>query len=170
MKVTSSPACTICAPAYPPTAPAPTTAILRLMIFTLVQRFRASNHIYSPRPEEARASSARAVSKDGHRQSPCIGHPSRHINASLWLALMFLRMRSMLCHRSDWFHGIGTLRPDARIADHLRPFRDVGLDPRLDLVRRQRRRLVADRLHSRPDVGRGNGARGFAVEQRDDLA
>src|SRR6185312_16633057 len=28
MKVTSSPACTICAPQYPPTAPAPTIAIL----------------------------------------------------------------------------------------------------------------------------------------------
>src|ERR1700722_14534274 len=33
MKVTSSPACTICAPAYPPTAPAPTIAILRPMVF-----------------------------------------------------------------------------------------------------------------------------------------
>src|SRR5258708_4073296 len=34
MNVTSSPACTIWAPAYPPTAPAPTIAIFRPMLFS----------------------------------------------------------------------------------------------------------------------------------------
>src|ERR1700686_87638 len=33
MNGTSSPACTMCAPAYPPTAPAPTMAIFRPMLF-----------------------------------------------------------------------------------------------------------------------------------------
>ena len=46
----------------------------------LVQRFRGSNHINTiddPRPEEARGSSPRAVSKDGCERNRANGHPSR---------------------------------------------------------------------------------------------
>ena len=72
---------------------------------SLVQRVRDSNHISNlgPRPEEARASSARAVSKEGHRRrSP---RPSFET----------VRMRSVLVARYDRFHGIAVLtRPSTR--------------------------------------------------------
>jgi hypothetical protein len=51
MNVTSSPACTIWAPAYPPTAPAPTIAIFRPML--------SSRHSWQPRLARRPGSSQR---------------------------------------------------------------------------------------------------------------
>src|SRR6266511_5847744 len=48
MKVTSSPACTICAPAYPPTAPAPTIAIFRPMLPPAFFGGRGRNRVARP--------------------------------------------------------------------------------------------------------------------------
>src|SRR6476661_5511 len=52
MNVTSSPACTIWAPAYPPTAPAPTIAIFRLML--------SSRHFLRPEVSRRPGSSQRS--------------------------------------------------------------------------------------------------------------
>src|SRR5215813_1006105 len=62
------------------------------------------------------------------------------------------------------------LGSDTRIADHLRPFWHVGLNPRFDLIWRHGSRLVADRRHFLLDVRRGNRTRDFAVEELDDVA
>src|ERR1019366_5220176 len=73
MNVTSSPACTIWAPAYPPTAPAPTKAILRPILFLpacfLLFSGRSHHRLYlrpsARRPPSVACALLRAVAVGG---------------------------------------------------------------------------------------------------------
>src|ERR1700730_2030213 len=58
---------------------------------------------------------------------------------------------------------LGLLRSDAGIVNHICPFRNVRLDPRLELIRWHRQRLKAYLPHLLLDVRRRNRSRNFAV-------
>src|SRR6266851_506855 len=88
MNVTSSPACTIWAPAYPPTAPAPTIAIFRPML--------SSRHCWQPRLARRPGSSQRLnrVAPGAKRYSLSPGSSIQHFRLTDKTEQDFLRSRN----------------------------------------------------------------------------